>query len=130
MEIENYILRIERHTHHHRDDWGVESDSYTCLDADLKGLQEGDTVKPTEYRGEGVTRCSDPQTYLECQKIEDTSLTFRFFFLENYHGTEITVGPDQPALAGGSTDRSSSHYTLSLVPKEQYAPQKGFINYL
>ena len=129
MRTEDYMLLIERHSHHDRDDWGVESDSYTCYDADLTGLQAGDTLYPTEYRGEGLARRRDPQTYLECLQLDDDRLTFRFHYLENYRGVVITVGPDAPACAGGSTDRSSASYTVSLVPKEEYSPKQGYIHY-
>ena len=129
MRTEDYMLQIERHSHHDRDYWGVESDSLTCYDADLTGLQAGDTLYPTEYRGEGLARRRDPQTYLECLQLDDDRLTFRFHYLENYRGVEITVGPDAPACAGGSTDRSSASYTVSLVPKEEYSPKQGYIHY-
>lgn len=129
MRTEDYMLQIERHSHHDRDDWGVESDSYACYDADLTGLQAGDTLYPTEYRGEGLARRRDPQTYLECLQLDDDRLTFRFHYLENYRGVVITVGPDAPACAGGSTDRSSASYTVSLVPKEEYSPKQGYIHY-
>lgn len=129
MKTDDYILQIERHSHHDRDDWGVESDSYDSYDADLAGLQVGDTLYPTEYRGEKLARRRDPQTYLKCLLIEDTQLMFRFHFLENYRGVEIAVGPDAPATAGGSTDRSSARYTLRLVPKAQYVPKQGYIKY-
>ena len=129
MRTEDYMLLIERHSHHDRDDWGVESDSYACYDADLAGLQAGDTLYPTEYRGEQLARRRDPQTYLECLQVDDGWLTFRFHFLENYRGVEITVGPDSPACAGGSTDRSNAHYTVTLVPKEEYTPKQGYIHY-
>ena len=129
MRTEDYMLLIERHSHHDRDDWGVESDSYTCYDADLTGLQAGGTLYPTEYRGEQLARRRDPQTYLECLQGDDDRLTFRFHFLENYRGVEITVGPDSPACAGGSTDRSNAHYTVTLVPKEEYTPKQGYIHY-
>ena len=129
METKDYILRVERHSHHYRDDWGIESDSYSYLDADLEGLKEGDRLKPVDYYGEGRPRRSSPQTYLDCLKIADNQLVFQFFFLENYHGTEITVGPEQEALAGGSTDRSSASYTIKLIPKTEYSPREGTIEY-
>lgn len=129
MKLEDYILQIERHSHHRRDDWGVESESLTCYDIALEGLQAGDTLYPTEYRGESLKRRRDPQTYLKCLQVDGVRLTFRFHFLENYRGTEITVGPDAPAYAGGSTDRSSASYTVSLIPKEQFTPQEGYIHY-
>lgn len=129
MKTEDYILLIERHSHHQRDDWGVESESRSYYDVALDGLKAGDTLYPTEYRGEQLSRRRDPQTYLECLQVEDRRLTFRFHYLENYRGTELTVGPDLPATASGSTDRSSARYTVSLVPKEQFTPQEGFTNY-
>lgn len=129
MEIKDYMLRVERNSHHYRDDWGIESDSYSYLDADLEGLKVGDRLKPLDYLGEGYPRRSSPQTYLDCLKIEDDRLTFRFFFLENYRGTEITIAPNQPALAGGSTDRSSAYYTILLIPKTEYQPRKEHIEY-
>lgn len=129
MKTDDYLLRIERYSHHDRDDWGMESDSYACYDADLAGLQAGDTLYPTEYRGEGLARRRDPQTYLECLQVEEERLTIRFHFLENYRGVEIAVGPDAPASAGGSTDRSSARYTISLISKENYIPMPGHINY-
>lgn len=129
MKTDNYILLIERRSHHYRDDWGVESDSLSYYDVALEGLQAGDTLHPTEYRGEELKRRRDPQTYLKCLQVEDCRITFRFHFLENYRGVEITVGPDAPATAGGSTDRSSASYTVSLIPKNQFTPKKGYIHY-
>lgn len=129
MTLDDYILQIERHSHHDRDDWGVASDSYACYDAALAGLQAGDTVYPTEYRGEQLARRRDPQTYLECLQVEEERLTFRFHCLENYRGVEIAVGPEAPASVSGSTDRSHARYTISLIPKENYIPTSGYINY-
>ena len=129
MSWSNYMLRIERNSYHDRDDWGVSSHSYDCYDADLEGLKEGDKLEPTSYHGEDMPRRRDPQTYLNCLKIEDHQLTFRFFFLENYRGEDITVSPDMPASTHGSTDRSSASYSISLVPKTAYEPLKGFIKY-
>lgn len=129
MKTDNYILLIERRSHHYRDDWGVESDSLSYYDVALEGLQAGDTLHPTEYRGEELKRRRDPQTYLKCLQVEEERLTFRFHYLENYRGVEITVGPDAPAYAGGSTDRSSASYTVSLIPKNQFTPKKGYIHY-
>lgn len=130
MHTDDYILLIERHAHHQRDDWGVESESYSAYDVALEGLQAGATLHPTEYRGEHLARRRDPQTWLECLQVEDDRLTFRFHYLENYRGTDITVGPGlPPATAGGSTDRSSASYTVSVVTKEQFTPKEGYIHY-
>lgn len=123
------MLRVERNSYHERDDWGVTSQSYDCYDADLEGLREGDKLEPTSYHGEGRPRRRDPQTYLECLKVTESQLTFRFYYLENYRGEEITVGPDTPAHTHGSTDRSSASYTVSIVPKAEYKPLEGFIKY-
>lgn len=129
MKTDDYILLIERRSHHQRDDWGAESESLTCYDIVLEGLQAGTVLHPTEYRGESLKRRRDPQTYLECLQVEDDRLTFRFHYLENYRGTELTLAPGHPATAGGSTDRSSASYTLSLVHKEQFTPREGYIHY-
>ncbi|MCR5038576.1 MAG: hypothetical protein K6A94_04485 [Bacteroidales bacterium] len=129
MNWNDYMLRVERNSYHERDDWGVESHSFDCYDADLEGLKEGDKLEPVSYNGEDMPRRRDPQTYLNCIKIEESQLTFRFFFLENYKGEDITVGPDMPASIHGSTNRSSASYSVSLVPKTEYEPLSGFIKY-
>lgn len=123
------MLRVERNSYRGPDDWGVESHSFDCYDADLEGLKEGDKLEPTEYLGENMPRRRDPQTYLNCLKIEDNQLTFSFFYLENYQGKDIIVSPEQPATTGGSTDRSSAYYKISLVLKTEYKPLRGFIKY-
>ena len=123
------MLRVKRHSHHDRDDWGVGHHSFDCYDADLEGLKEGDKIEPTSYHGENMPRRRDPQTYLNCLKIEDNQLTFKFFYLEDYRGEDITVGPDQPAYTHGGTDRSSASYTVSLIPKTEYTPLEGSIQY-
>ena len=123
------MLRVERNSYRERDDWGVESHSFDCYDADLEGLKEGDKLEPISYHGENMPRRRDPQTYLNCLKIEESQLTFKFFFLENYKGEDITVGPDMPASTHGSTSRSSASYKVSLVPKTAYEPLRGFIKY-
>ena len=123
------MLRVERNSYRERDDWGVESHSFDCYDADLEGLKEGDKLEPVSYHGENMPRRRDPQTYLNCIKIEESQLAFRFFFLENYKGEDITVGPDMPASTHGSTSRSSASYKVSLVPKTAYEPLNGFIKY-
>ena len=127
--LDNYILQIERHSNHDRDEWGVESNSFACYDTALTGLQAGDTVYPTEYRGEELARRRDPQTYLECLQVEAERLTFRFHYLENYRGAEIVVGPDTTASMSGSTDRSHARYVIRLIPKDKYVPLPGFITY-
>lgn len=129
MNWNDYILRVKRTSSHDRDDWGVEYKTLDYYDADLEGLKEGDTVKPTEYRGEDLPRRGDPQTYLECLKIEDDRLTFRFYFLENYKGEEITITAEEEAHTWGSTSRSSANYYLSLIPKVEYTPMQGGIKY-
>lgn len=129
MNWNEYMLRVERNSYRERDDWGVESHSFDCYDADLEGLKEGDKLEPTSYHGENMPRRRDPQTYLNCLKIEENQLTFKFFFLENYKGEDITVGPDSPASTHGSTSRSSAYYKVSLVPKTAYEPLSGFIKY-
>lgn len=129
MNWSDYMLRVERNAYRERDDWGVESHSFDCYDADLEGLKEGDKLEPTSYHGENMPRRRDPQTYLNCIKIEESQLTFKFFFLENYKGEDITVGPDMPASTHGSTSRSTAYYELSLVPKTEYEPLSGFIKY-
>ena len=129
MNWSDYMLRVKRHSHHDRDDWGVEYDSYDYYDADLEGLKEGDKLEPTSYHGEDMPRRRDPQTYLICLKIEDNLLAFKFFYLEDYRGEDITVGPDQPAYTHGGTDRSSASYTVSLIPKTEYTPLEGSIQY-
>lgn len=129
MNWSDYMLRVERNSYHERDDWGVESHSFDCYDADLEGLKEGDKLEPTSYHGDDMPRRKDPQTYLNCIKIEENQLTFKFFFLENYKGEDITVGPDIPASTHGSTSRSSAYYEVSLVPKTAYEPLRGFIKY-
>ena len=129
MNWSNYMLRVERNSYRERDDWGVESHSFDCYDADLEGLKEGDKLEPVSYHGENMPRRRDPQTYLNCIKIEESQLAFRFFFLENYKGEDITVGPDMPASTHGSTSRSSASYKVSLVPKTAYEPLNGFIKY-
>ncbi len=129
MNWSDYMLRVERNSYHERDDWGVESHSFDCYDADLEGLKEGDKLEPVSYHGENMPRRRDPQTYLNCLKIEENQLTFKFFFLENYQGEDITVGPDMPASTHGSTNRSSASYRVSLVPKTAYEPLSGFVKY-
>lgn len=123
------MLRVERNSYRERDDWGVESHSFDCYDADLEGLKEGDKLEPVSYHGENMPRRRDPQTYLNCLKIEESQLTFKFFFLENYKGEDITIGPDMPASTHGSTNRSSASYKVSLVSKTAYEPLRGFIKY-
>ena len=129
MNWSDYMLRVERNSYRERDDWGVESHSFDCYDADLEGLKEGDKLEPVSYHGENMPCRRDPQTYLNCLKIEENQLTFKFFFLENYKGEDITVGPDMPASTHGSTSRSSASYKVSLVPKTAYKPLRGFIKY-
>ena len=129
MNWSDYMLRVERNSYRERDDWGVESHSFDCYDADLEGLKEGDKLEPVSYHGENMPRRRDPQTYLNCLKIEENQLTFKFYFLENYKGEDITVGPDMPASTYGSTSRSSASYKVSLVPKTAYEPLQGFIKY-
>ena len=129
MNWSDYMLRVERNSYRERDDWGVESHSFDCYDADLEGLKEGDKLEPTSYHGENMPRRRDPQTYLNCIKIEENQLTFKFFFLENYKGEDIIVGPNMPASTHGSTNRSSANYEISLVPKTEYKPLSGFVKY-
>ena len=129
MNWSDYMLRVERNSYREPDDWGVESHSFDCYDADLEGLKEGDKLEPTSYHGDDMPRRKDPQTYLNCIKIEESQLTFKFFFLENYQGEDIIVGPDMQASTHGSTSRSSTSYKVSLVPKTAYEPLRGFIKY-
>ena len=130
MNWDNYMLRVERHSHHHRDDWGMEYDSYDYYDADLKDIAEGQMISPLEFVAEGRPLRSDPHIKLRCDAVDDDSITFTFFFLENYKGTTITVKPDEPAYAGGSSDRHSASYTISLIPKSKHLPKKGDISYI
>ena len=130
MNWNEFILRVKRTSHHDRDDWGVEYDSLDYYDADLEGLKEGDKVEPTKYYGEDMPRRADPQTYLKCLKVENDQLIFRFYFLENYKGEEITITAEGEAHTWGSTSRSSANYYISLIPKAEYTPLKGDIEYL
>jgi len=129
MNWSDYMLRVERNSYREPDDWGVRHHSFDCYDADLEGLKVGDKLEPTSYHGEDMPRRRDPQTYLNCLKIEENQLTFKFFYLEDYRGEDITVSPDQPASTHGGTDRSSAYYKVSLVPKATYEPLRGFIKY-
>lgn len=129
MNWNNYVIRVERHSHHHRDDWGVEYDSYDYYDADIKDIKAGNILTLMEYFGEDRPQRADIHIRLKCVSVNGDSLDFTFQFLENQEGTSINVKPNEPAFAGGSSDRHSASYTISLIPKSEYQPKKGDITY-
>ena len=130
MDWKNYVLRVVRYSHRYRDDWGVETENYEYLDAELDQLEVGTLLEPVYYVSDSLPRRKDGHTKLECLAIEDNLLKFKFYFLENYKGVEIGISPETEAREGGSSDRHSASYTITLIPKNEYKPKQGETTYI
>ncbi len=130
MNWDNYMLRVERHSHHNRDDWGVEYDSYNYFDADLSGIEANKIITLMEYFGEDRPLRSELHTKMRCILVTDDSLGFAFNYLENQDGININVKADESTRAYGSSDRHSATYTVTLIPKSEYQHKKGDIKYI